>query len=446
MSIIVLNSSTMFLKRQDFRDKIEALLLNKIDRLKWNYYEVDLNVNPASIERDNIEDFFEKFEENLSDYSYTGDTKTAEEVVRYIFSYLSRDKKILVNVVKRLFDVNEIKNNSGADSGFLGKHNSKEREYRDNEFTAKIRDGFRGDIKNIVILAEGDSWFQFPRVLRRIDGVKDIIDWLMKKENYAVKSLAAGGDWLSNIFNVGEYVEELPKVQPDVFLLSGGGNDMIGSNRIATMVINPHLMKRRQVGDKIMDDLIALRKGNDNIDINRYKNGLSLLSDEFFAFLNISFIQYFTFIDNIMQLPKYRKMLIVTQGYDYGIPYNKSRGNWISLQRFINNKTDTGNWLFEPLNMKGIIDAKDQADVIYTMIYEFNEMLILLCNSNRLPRLFHIDCRGFAKEDDWFDELHLKSEAFKKIADVFIKCIEENLRQEKPKRKNKVYRVVDNAV
>ncbi len=76
------------------------------------------------------------------------------------------------------------------------------------------------------------------------------------------------------------------------------------------------------------------------------------------------------------------------------------------------------------------------------MIYEFNEMLIQLANFKRLRNVFHIDCRGHAKEDDWFDELHLKSDAFKKVANAFKYCITQNIGMENDPTE-KVYRVND---
>ena len=81
-----------------------------------------------------------------------------------------------------------------------------------------------------MILAEGDSWFQFPIC------VKDIIDWLIKEDNFAVYCIAAGGDWIANIIYEEKYIEELSVHALDVFLMSGGGNDMVGGNKLAVMV------------------------------------------------------------------------------------------------------------------------------------------------------------------------------------------------------------------
>ena len=55
-------------------------------------------------------------------------------------------------------------------------------------------------------------------------------------------------------------------------------------------------------------------------------------------------------------------------------------------------------------------------------------------------RMRNINCRGVARDSDWFGVLHLKSEGYEKITKVYKKCIRENLREPKG---NKVYRVVD---
>ena len=54
-------------------------------------------------------------------------------------------------------------------------------------YEAKIRDGWKG----LKLLAEGDSWFLYPILL------KDIIDNL--SNDYAVYSVAAAGDTLENM-------------------------------------------------------------------------------------------------------------------------------------------------------------------------------------------------------------------------------------------------------
>ena len=79
--------------------------------------------------------------------------------------------------------------------------------------------------ERIRIVSEGDSWFQHPLVM-------DIIDHLHRI--YNIYCVAAAGDTLRNYFSReksnGEYfIDALDEKKPSFFLISGGGNDILGS-------------------------------------------------------------------------------------------------------------------------------------------------------------------------------------------------------------------------
>jgi hypothetical protein len=428
---------------------LKEILLNKVENFNWYYFDIDLNADlqepkvllSADSSTEN-QDFFEHFKKLFGHkYAYTGGVISVAEGVKAVLSVAQENPQIFVEISKRIFDLNEILNESDADEGQMGKFNNKDRERRNEIYKERINKGFRQEVSNVVVMAEGDSWFQFPRVYLEIDAVKDVIDWMIEDETFAVYSLASGGDWLSNILYTKEYIEELPKISPDVFLISGGGNDMVGNHRLATMVVNPLLEGPRKFEDSPqLQRLYDKRKDAQDLDAAKYKRGLSLISDEFFSFLNIIMIQYFLFVYNLNQSPRYKKMLILTHGYDFAIPTNERRGNWLSIQRIFNRFLNSGKWLFEALNMKGITDEADQEAVVYAMIHEFNEMLIQLASYQNFPNFYHIDCRGVAEDADWFDELHLKSDKYQLITNTFRKCIRENLRNPDASSQ-KVYRV-----
>ena len=148
------------------------------------------------------------------------------------FDLLKDYPEYLDKLTRKIFDVNEgsILNRSESGKGVLGRLNRFSRLGRQRQYFKKINQGFRRHQGERIILAEGDSWFEFPVF------VTDIIDWLTKNKNYAIFSFASAGDWLSNMINTKEYIENLPIHTPDVFLISGGGNDLVGENRITTMI------------------------------------------------------------------------------------------------------------------------------------------------------------------------------------------------------------------
>ena len=96
----------------------------------------------------------------------------------------------------------------------------------------------RGAIENIAAeLKTGtvcESWpkaipgFQYPLLL------KDTIDQLIDRDNfqYAIYGLSEAGDLLSNIVREDEISEAIERENPDVLLISGGGNDMVGNGRM----------------------------------------------------------------------------------------------------------------------------------------------------------------------------------------------------------------------
>jgi len=117
-------------------------------------------------------------------------------------------------------------NRSIADKGFIGTLNRSADDKKLNEFHRRIRKGFRDPElhpDNKIVMIEGDSWFEYPVFLH------DITDHLEKKPNLAIYTLAKGGDWISNMISTLNYEFEYAKIKPDVFIISGGGNDLVAA-------------------------------------------------------------------------------------------------------------------------------------------------------------------------------------------------------------------------
>jgi hypothetical protein len=328
----------------------------------------------------------------------------------------------LSGLIRRIFDINDstILNRSVASEGIMGRLNRRSKRKRNKEYFRKIRNGFRAEKKNTVILAEGDSWFEFPVF------VKDIIDWLKKRKDYAIYSLAYGGDWLANIMYQEEYVEGLPVHDPDVFLISGGGNDMVGGNRLTTMLINP--VKNPGLLGRIPEEYIdyVMRHTKSAAEANEILEGKPYLTGEFTSYINVIRLQYELMFSNIYT--KYPDLKIITQGYDYARPdprihFGFNLCNW--HQPLLNMAAGTGKWLYQSFMLKGITDSELQRKIVKTMIFEFNEMMLKIARKPDYPHLHHIDCRGVCTSGkDWYDELHPKSLVFKRISQKYEECID----------------------
>ncbi len=307
-------------------------------------------------------------------------------------------------ILLRIFDMNSgtILNRSDASWGFLGKLNKRSRKKRNKLFWKKIQSGKFSKI----ILAEGDSWFEYPIF------VKDIVDYLNKsKKEYAIFSQAYGGDWLSNILYEHEYIEKLSLLKPDVFLISGGGNDLVGDKRLAQLV-----HKRNNVNIDPNNKLQTIEE--------KMEFANKCFNVEFFGLLKLFELQYrllFRSIEESQGSEKFKNLRIITQGYDFAIPSSKKGTN---IFQFVTNiSINNGKWLKTPLMLRGYHKSDEQRSIAVGMIVHLNEMLIRV--GKKYKNVYHIDSRGsVSSETGWYNELHPNSQEFGKIARAFEECIE----------------------
>ena len=246
-------------------------------------------------------------------------------------------------------------------AGLLSLANSAARLRRRIAFEARIADqAYRGP----VIVSEGDSWFQFPILL------KDTIDWL--SEDYAILSLDAAGDTMTRIEKQSEFVKPIKKFGASIFLLSAGGNDLLASGSLAK-----HLGR-----------------------FNTGATPASLLLPSFDALVSQVLIGYrriFTRLAN--ECPG---LAIFVHGYDNVVP--RSGGPWLGK-------------IMEGLN---IVDAPLQAAIVERMMGIFNRGLAAV--SAEFADVTYLDVRGLV-QGRWHDELHPKDAGYKEVADKFNEAI-----------------------
>src|SRR5262249_22611979 len=139
--------------------------------------------------------------------------------------------------------------------------------------------------------------------------------------------------------------------------------------------------------------------------------------------------QYWMLFRGIEQSGKFRGMQIITQGYADPFPsYSRSFSWRYPLKFLVNMMLDNGCWLKRPLMIKGIPDSENSVTgihrmIVKTMIHELNRMFNQLAENFR--QVTHIDSRPmFNKQNQWFDELHLRSNEFRKVAIQFEKAID----------------------
>jgi len=320
--------------------------------------------------------------------------------------------------IEKIYDLSETQliETSNANTGVLGKLNRRSTSKRTKRFNRKIKRLKQG-ANYKIIYAEGDSWFQFPVF------VKDIIDWLNKRKGYIIYSDAYGGDWITNIIYESQYVPALSVLRPGYFLISGGGNDLVGSNRLAIMVQKNYNQPKYLSASSIPDP--SLTQSQKDMIMMAQPH----ITKEFYAFLWAIKAQYLFLFKKLYAPGSTQKDIIsITQGYDYAIPGNKINFSLrYPMQPLVNKFLDNGCWLKRPLTIRGIFDEGLQRALVMTFIFEFNQIFISLANDQRFPNVYHVDCRDLAtKMKDWYDELHYKSCIFRKAAMAYEFIIEKH--------------------
>src|SRR5262245_290094 len=200
-------------------------------------------------------------------------------------------------------------------------------------YQAKIDGGWKG----LKLLAEGDSWFLYPILLR------DILDNL--SEHYAVYSMAAAGDTLENMVRGLAHFEELiEKHKFEAFLLSAGGNDIAGDMLRTYLTTLPPPVKPAQ----------------------------SYLSGNFETFLGATQER----LDGLFSrlIARFPDLKIFCHGYDWPFPRTG------------------GLWLTPALLAQQIPDAV-QHPILKIMIDRYYGMLDKLAEKYR-GRVMVVDCRG----------------------------------------------------
>lgn len=216
----------------------------------------------------------------------------------------------------------------------------------------------------IRIIAEGDSWFQYPFILH------DVIDHIADRKDVAVRCFSAAGDILSNMVARPQFLEAIRTEKPQYFLLSGGGNDLVDGDGLRKL----------------------LKKYDPALKPEQY------LNTEYAAFKARLLRLYKDILDMI-----YREaptVVVICHGYAYAIPDSKR-----------------GGWLGKPMEELGIQDKDLQYKIMTVIVNDINEAVSKAVD--RSPGTAHfVDNRGTLPKDPncWHDEFHPTSECFGKVA------------------------------
>ncbi|WP_108838452.1 hypothetical protein [Tateyamaria sp. Alg231-49] len=252
--------------------------------------------------------------------------------------------------------------------------------------------------KKPVLVAEGDSWFQFPIL------IDEILDHL--SDTFAILSLAAAGDTAENIVDGPEqsggreYMINLRKQKEHVraFLFSAAGNDIIGEDP--------------QTGKSALFDII-----NDfdpaRTDIDEHINAVVL--QERLTSLRDAYTRVIT---DVRAEPGLETLPIIVHGYDYTFPYPHFENDPRNPIHAANNE-----WLGQPLDQRNFPTATQaqrdlRRNIVIRLIDQLYDMLDDLAQTHN--DVVVVDCRGAMSEvTDWADEIHGTDEGFAKVTQRF---------------------------
>lgn len=233
-----------------------------------------------------------------------------------------------------------------------------------------------------VIVAEGDSWFCYPQpselTLPVISAApKDVL--LTLGREFAIFTQAKPGDTAQGMTQTLETPQgvlgAVVNRKPDVFLLSAGGNDLLGGAGLERCLLK---------GPK--------------------PNPADYFGAAFRQRLDDTLRRYAKILDVVLAArPEVKAVL---HSYAYAVVTGPGRGPW----------------LFEPMTRLGIPPAQRDA-VVREIVDRFHAALARLAarlnaDAGGETRVFLADARDAVGANEWFDELHPSTRGFAKVARI----------------------------
>lgn len=253
-----------------------------------------------------------------------------------------------------------------------------------------------GDARPLLV-AEGDSWFQFPLL------IKEVVDHL--GHDYLVWCVSAAGDTVRNmVFGAPEYMDALRRHKGRVagFLFSAAGNDIIGEDE-GTSDGTPALIKILKRPADASSTAPA-----DYVDV-------SVLGERL-VFLRTA---YQKVISDIRNDSAFTTLPIYVHGYDvpFPHPWEKDTRNptWAAKDQ----------WLGRAFNHHGIDQPDLRRNILKLMIDALYDMFGTLAGNPEETGVHVVNCRGaMPSVTDWADEIHGTTNGFAKVASQFKRTIE----------------------
>jgi hypothetical protein len=257
---------------------------------------------------------------------------------------------------------------------------------------AEFREMCRRYKKRTTIVSEGDSWFAYPPKWLIVGRNSNVISFLKEKERFNFYEMARNGDEIVDIFSGDGKFDILNAISEntvDFLLISGGGNDLVGSYDFE------FILRSNPKGKRPADFLKT----------NRFERKLSQIRNA-----------YADLIDYCSDYSKNPDIKIVTHCYGYAIPQNKPA-------EFIGGLIDAGPWMYPTLD-KLEIPENVRRGIVNILMDSLKDIFKDLRNQSN-GRFHYVDSTSLISDDDWIDEIHLKPEGFERVASAIYEKIKE---------------------
>jgi hypothetical protein len=239
-----------------------------------------------------------------------------------------------------------------------------------------------GYLNPIRILAEGDSWFAYPRQFLVAGAPANIIDHLAGMDNLLILNTSANGDEITDIIS-GEQklflLKHLHQMDFDLVLLSGGGNDIVG---------------RYDFGF-LLNDKLPEMEWRECINTTR-------------LFIKIRQVElaYREIVERILDV--HTDMRIVVHTYDFPLP---SEAGFELFDVFPVGRS----WMYPYFMEKGITEKSDQRKIIRNMLLRLKSTLHKI-EKDYPDNLTVVNTQGLLEDRHWLNEIHPTTNGFGLIA------------------------------
>ena len=252
----------------------------------------------------------------------------------------------------------------------------------------RLAAGARPSAAPLVMLAHGDSWFDYPLAGNSISlPHTDIIVQLgsMGNVNPYILNMSQWGDATKDEMSLPKQQLMISALQdpanwmgsgkPDAILFSGGGNDV--------------------AGDQFCIFLDYATLSPNGLDVTRFQDALGMVE--------ASYLDLFAFRDRYAP-----GVPIFGHSYDFPIPNGA-------------HPLCAGPWLKPSLDFCGYDLAQGTA-IVHRALTEFKNWLVALAG-NPANKFILIDTQGVLDAADWANELHPYPPGFQKLAGKFVDAL-----------------------